>query len=154
MTERRGRRLSCHVPRRNAARRYPINITRSVLEERKETILPHPKARRSKASRLVSWYIVEGGGGRRRTLCPLFEPRTQENSSRTERTLTPCVRPSASGTPATSTEISLQKYSSSPRSERRRPAGETRLLQNEGRVSLMILPQVHLRKPCYDFYFL
>src|SRR5580704_13993938 len=22
------------------------------------------------------------------------------------------------------------------------------------RVSLMILPQVHLRKPCYDFYFL
>lgn len=26
--------------------------------------------------------------------------------------------------------------------------GETRLLP------LMILPQVHLRKPCYDFYFL
>jgi hypothetical protein len=23
-----------------------------------------------------------------------------------------------------------------------------------GAVSLMILPQVHLRKPCYDFYFL
>lgn len=23
-----------------------------------------------------------------------------------------------------------------------------------GRSSLMILPQVHLRKPCYDFYFL
>lgn len=22
------------------------------------------------------------------------------------------------------------------------------------RVSIMILPQVHLRKPCYDFYFL
>ena len=24
----------------------------------------------------------------------------------------------------------------------------------KGAVTLMILPQVHLRKPCYDFYFL
>ena len=24
----------------------------------------------------------------------------------------------------------------------------------KGKFSLMILPQVHLRKPCYDFYFL
>ena len=24
----------------------------------------------------------------------------------------------------------------------------------ENMISLMILPQVHLRKPCYDFYFL
>ncbi|PAL80818.1 hypothetical protein CEJ77_20315, partial [Acinetobacter baumannii] len=26
--------------------------------------------------------------------------------------------------------------------------------RSAGQVSTMILPQVHLRKPCYDFYFL
>ena len=34
---------------------------------------------------------------------------------------------------------------------RRRPYGDSGLPVF---VSVMILPQVHLRKPCYDFYFL
>lgn len=37
-----------------------------------------------------------------------------------------------------------------------RPGGETEELRGPTSTScaLMILPQVHLRKPCYDFYFL
>ena len=36
----------------------------------------------------------------------------------------------------------------------RTTAAEWGGLGTKARVSVMILPQVHLRKPCYDFYFL